>query len=63
MIIETLQRVGDASGIHAFMDTAWGWPVIESIHFVGLALICFIFWGTFGRPTAPATAPTQTQSK
>ena len=23
----------------AFMRTAWGWPTIESIHFVGLTLL------------------------
>jgi hypothetical protein len=28
-----------ASGIHAFMNTAYGWPAMESLHFVGLSLL------------------------
>jgi hypothetical protein len=39
MIVETLQRVGTATGIHEFMNTAWGWPAIESIHFAALAVL------------------------
>jgi hypothetical protein len=39
MIVEALQRIGELSGIHAFMNTAWGWPAIESLHFVGLAIM------------------------
>jgi hypothetical protein len=39
MIVEVLQRVGNATGIYAFMNTAWGWPAIESIHFAGLAVL------------------------
>ena len=25
--------------IASFMETAWGWPIVESIHFVGLTLL------------------------
>jgi Family of unknown function (DUF6644) len=39
MIVETLQHIGDTSGIYAFMNTAWGWPAIESLHFIGLATL------------------------
>ncbi len=28
-----------ATGIYAFMNSAWGWPVIESLHFMGLSLL------------------------
>ncbi len=27
------------SGIYAFMHSPWGWPTIESLHFVGLCLL------------------------
>src|SRR5215210_6202779 len=35
-----------ASGtvVAAFMRTAWGWPTIESVHFIGLTLL----FGTIG---------------
>lgn len=26
-------------GIYGFMNTPWGWPVIESLHFIGLSLL------------------------
>jgi len=39
MIVEILHRVGEASGIQTFMNTAWGWPVIESLHFTALAIL------------------------
>ncbi|MEX0619405.1 MAG: DUF6644 family protein [Pseudohongiellaceae bacterium] len=28
-----------ASGIYAFMNSPWGWPTAESIHFIGLCLL------------------------
>jgi hypothetical protein len=27
------------TGIGAFMQTAWAWPVVESVHFIGLTLL------------------------
>lgn len=38
-LVETLTAMGHASGIFAFMNTQWGWPFIESLHFTGLALL------------------------
>ena len=26
-------------GVAGMMETAWGWPIAESIHFVGLTLL------------------------
>lgn len=26
-------------GIYGFLNSAWGWPVIESLHFIGLSLL------------------------
>lgn len=36
---ETLLGFSRATGIFDFMHSAWGWPVIESLHFIGLCLI------------------------
>jgi hypothetical protein len=36
---DTIDAFGKSSGIYAFMNTAWGWPSIESIHYVGLAVL------------------------
>ena len=30
---------GIRTGIHAFMNTAWAWPAMESLHFIGLSLL------------------------
>jgi hypothetical protein len=38
-IVTTLTNFAHATGIHAFMNTAWGWPAMESLHFVGLSLL------------------------
>ena len=38
-MVDALLAFSQASGIHAFMHTAWGWPIIESLHFVGLSLL------------------------
>lgn len=37
--IEIIDAFGKDSGVFAFMNTAWGWPLIESLHFIGLALL------------------------
>lgn len=36
---ESIARFGVDSGIHAFMNTQWGWPAVESLHFIGLSLL------------------------
>ena len=38
-LVATLTTVGHSSGIFAFMNTQWGWPFIESLHFTGLTLL------------------------
>lgn len=37
--VESIARFGHDSGVYAFMNTAWGWPTIESIHFVALSVL------------------------
>ena len=34
-----LLQFAEATGIFDFMHSAWGWPVIESLHFIGLCLL------------------------
>ena len=36
---EFLFEVGRRTGIHALMNSAWGWPSVESLHFIGLSLL------------------------
>ena len=38
-MIEILLNVSQGTGIYAFMNSPWGWPIIESIHFLGLCLL------------------------
>lgn len=37
--MEFLLTLGERSGIHAVMSSAWGWPAVESLHFLGLSLL------------------------
>jgi hypothetical protein len=37
--IPALERWGIATGIFGFMNSKWGWPTAESIHFIGLNLL------------------------
>jgi hypothetical protein len=39
MDVERIAAFGRASGVYDFMNTAYGWPAIESLHFVGLAVL------------------------
>jgi len=39
-----IHAFGQRSGIFDFMNTAWAWPLAESLHFIGLALL----FGTIG---------------
>ena len=37
--MEALLDFSHSSGIYAFMHSAWGWPIVESLHFIGLSLL------------------------
>jgi hypothetical protein len=37
--VEAIAAFGRASGVYGFMNTAWGWPAIESVHFLALAVL------------------------
>lgn len=39
MDIEAIAALGRDSGVYAFMNTAYGWPFVESVHFIGLAVL------------------------
>lgn len=34
-----LLAFSQATGIHGLMHSSWGWPVMESLHFIGLSLL------------------------
>jgi hypothetical protein len=36
---QMLLNFSQATGIFGFMNSPWGWPVIESLHFIGLSLL------------------------
>jgi hypothetical protein len=36
---EAIEAFAKSSGIYAFMNTPWGWPFIESLHYIALALL------------------------
>jgi hypothetical protein len=36
---EAIEAFARATGIYAFMNSAWGWPFIESLHYLSLALL------------------------
>ena len=38
-MIEFLLNFSQATGIYSFMNSPWGWPVVESLHFFGLCLL------------------------
>jgi hypothetical protein len=37
--VPTIAEFGKSSGVHGFMNTAYGWPAIESVHFIALAVL------------------------
>ena len=43
---DLLYSIGQKSGIYSFMHTSWGWPTVESLHFLGLSLLigCIGLW-------------------
>lgn len=38
-MIETLLQFSQSTGIFQFMNSTWGWPIAESLHFMGLCLL------------------------
>jgi hypothetical protein len=38
-MIEALLGFSQRTGIFAFMHTMWGWPAVETLHFLGLSLL------------------------
>ena len=38
-MLEILTRIADETGIYSAMNSPWGWPTAESIHFLGLCLL------------------------
>ncbi len=38
-LVEGLLEFSKNTGIYDFMNSEWGWPVIESLHFMGLSLL------------------------
>jgi len=38
-MIELIEYFARTSGIYGFMTSRWGWPFIESLHFLGLCLL------------------------
>ena len=38
-ITAAIGRLGIDSGINAMMNTRWGWPIAESVHFIGICLL------------------------
>ena len=39
MTISDIEAFAHASGVYDFMNTKWGWPAIESIHYFALATL------------------------
>ena len=38
-MVELLSEFSRGTGIYAFMNSPWGWPTAESIHFLGLCML------------------------
>ncbi len=37
--MDALLEFSEKTGIYDFMHSAWGWPAVESLHFIGLSLL------------------------
>ncbi|MEX2131378.1 MAG: hypothetical protein WD772_07810 [Pseudohongiellaceae bacterium] len=37
--MDAMLSFSQTTGIYTFMNSAWGWPIAESIHFLGLSLL------------------------
>ena len=42
--VDAIANFGEQSGIAAIMNSTWGWPAAESIHFIGLSLLVGAVW-------------------
>ena len=38
-MVDLLLNFAQVTGIYRFMHSAWGWPIIESLHFTGMCLL------------------------
>ncbi len=38
-MIDILLNFSQATGIYSLMNSPWGWPIVESLHFFGLCLL------------------------
>jgi hypothetical protein len=38
-VTDLLYEIGRGTGIHVLMNSPWGWPTVESLHFMGLSLL------------------------
>jgi hypothetical protein len=38
-VTHVLYEIGRRTGIHVLMSSAWGWPTVESLHFLGLSML------------------------
>lgn len=38
-LVNSIDHFGHTSGVFDVMNSAWGWPIAESIHFIGLSLL------------------------
>lgn len=38
-VVATIESFAARSGVFDFMNTAWAWPLAESLHFIGLSLL------------------------
>ncbi|NQV71148.1 MAG: hypothetical protein HQ498_14070 [Pseudohongiella sp.] len=38
-MIESLLNFSQATGIYSIMNSPWGWPIAEAVHFLGLCLL------------------------
>ena len=39
MDVEAIAAFGRDSGIYGFMNSKWGWPTVESVHFIALSVL------------------------
>ena len=39
MDVEAIAAFGRDSGIYGFMNSKWGWPTVESVHFLSLSVL------------------------
>ena len=38
-MVDYLLAFSQSTGIFTFMNSPWGWPIAESVHFIGLSLL------------------------